>query len=376
MVIHIFECNPQTPISTAYHLALACLRDRFPEDPQTCQDYGFDKTFTEEYRSNLLGLFQGLFNVGRIEPKVVHKWRVKGTLVENIKKYYEGLPAHARGGYYPWFLQNQWILDKTKHVPTEHLDDLATPGWIYAGGRGSDTPDDIQRITSLWPTNKIACFNLCRFLQAGWRPAPEQPLWVEFGFCVCRDERGERSVAALYKQLIARSTFNEFYHSYDTSGLIALFHAKGLGGALRNIPYLEDILRNSSIKKSVWHLKAFVMARDAKLILPAACDYGFFNCKTEDERAELKDVYTKYFQSFQANPIKLHEACLDGKLYEYGGGIVKLKKKFNRLMNTSYPLPPEDVSDGSTQALPRIDFVQIVELCMLAILFGTIFSFY
>ena len=306
----------------------------------------------------------------------MHKWRIKGTLVENIKKYYEDIPAHARGGYYPWFLQNQWILDKTKHVAAEHLDDVMTRGWIYAGGRGSDTPDDIQRITSLWPKNKIACFNLCRVLQAGWHPAPEQPLWVEFGFCVCHDEWGEQSVAALYNQLIARSTFNEFYHSYDTSGLIALFHAKGLGGALRNIPYLEDILRNSSFKKSVWHLKAFVMARDAKLIPSIACDYGFFNCKTEDERAELKDVYTKYFQSFQANPIKLHEVCLDGKLYEYVGGIVKLKKKFNRLMNTSYSLPLEDVSDGSIQALPRINSVQIVELCMLAILFVTTFYFF
>ena len=194
---------------------------------------------------------------------------------------------------------------------------------------------------------------------------------MEFGFCVCRDERGERSVAALYKQLIARSTFNEFYHSYDTSGLIALFNAKGLGGALRNIPYLEDILRNSSIKKSVWHLKAFVMARDAKLILSAAWDYGFFNCKTEDERAELKDVYTKYFQSPQANPIKLHEACLDGKLYEHVGCTVKLKKKFNRLMKRWYFLPVKYVSDGSTQAFSGVAFVVLA----LAILFGTIFFF-
>ena len=144
LVIHIFECNPQKPISTAYHLALACLWDWFLEDPQTCQDYGFDKTFTGEYQSKLLGLFQGLFRVGRIEPKVVHKRRINGTLVENIKKFYKDIPAHAQGYYYPWFLQNQWILDKTKHVPMGYLNDVVAHGWIYTGGRGSDTPDDIQ----------------------------------------------------------------------------------------------------------------------------------------------------------------------------------------------------------------------------------------
>ena len=113
------------------------------------------------------------------------------------------------------------------------------------------------------------------------------------------------------------------------SGLIALFHAKELGEALHKIPYLVNIFQNSSNKKSVWYLKAFVMARDAELIPSITCENGFFNCKTEDERVELKDVYTKYFQSPQANSIKLHEACLDGKLYEYIGGIVKLMKKFN-----------------------------------------------
>ena len=51
------------------------------------------------------------------------------------------------------------------------------------------------------------------------------------------------------------------------SGLIALFHAKELGEALHKIPYLVNILQNSSNKKSVWYLKAFVMARDAELIL-------------------------------------------------------------------------------------------------------------
>jgi len=58
--VHIFDCNPKKPINTAYYLARAARRDRFPEDPQTCKDYGFERAFTAQNRSKLLGLFQGL----------------------------------------------------------------------------------------------------------------------------------------------------------------------------------------------------------------------------------------------------------------------------------------------------------------------------
>lgn len=68
-------------------------------------------------------------------------------------------------------------------------------------------------------------------------------------------------------------------------------------------------------------------------------DYGFSNCKTEEENVELKDVYRTFFDLRDADPIKLHEAAIEGRLFEYVGGLVKLKKKFRRLMKNPYPLP-------------------------------------
>src|ERR1700722_11386075 len=71
---HIFECNPRKPISTAYYLARACLRDVFPDDPQTCEDYGFNRAFTPENRSKLLGLYIGLISYERVSPGLRGNW--------------------------------------------------------------------------------------------------------------------------------------------------------------------------------------------------------------------------------------------------------------------------------------------------------------
>lgn len=108
---HIFECDPSKKINTAYHLAIAAYEDDFPNDPQTCEDYGFTKVFTAYDRSHLLGLYIGLFRALLVTPKELHAWRKEGRLVEEIKAQYETLPPYNRGGYYPWFLQHQYVLD-------------------------------------------------------------------------------------------------------------------------------------------------------------------------------------------------------------------------------------------------------------------------
>jgi hypothetical protein len=68
-------------------------------------------------------------------------------------------------------------------------------------------------------------------------------------------------------------------------------------------------------------------------------DYGFMNCKTREQSAALKDVYRQFFQHRDGDPMKLHEAAIQGKLFQFVGSILKLKRSFAKLMKNPYPLP-------------------------------------
>ncbi|KAF8485556.1 hypothetical protein JB92DRAFT_3148680 [Gautieria morchelliformis] len=344
-VFHIFECNTRKPVNTAYHLARAAHRDVFPEDPQTCEDYGFTKAFTAGNRSKLLGLYIGLIIYQNVEPKTIHTWRIQGTLIQNIKTTYEKVPQQYRGSYYPWFLQNQWVLDNTQAAPDLPLQ-LVARGWQYAGGSASATIEEIDAIKATWPESKRDCLVFCSCLLADWHPSPDQQTWLTFGFCACQ-EYTESRLALLYKKLMERCSFGELYAAYASSSLKALFYSKGLKAEFEDIPHLSDILEGSpTMSKSVWDLKQFVVAEAGTLIPSVGVDYGFFNCKDEMERAQLKHVYSQFFQNYEADPIKLHEAAIGGRTYEYIDTLVKLKKKdrktIQRLVKNPYPLPEFD----------------------------------
>ncbi|KAG6377268.1 hypothetical protein JVT61DRAFT_1332 [Boletus reticuloceps] len=109
-VYHIFHCKPSRPINTADYLARAVFENLLPEHPQTCDDYGFSRVFTAEEKSKLLGLYIGLIKVIKIPPKTIHGWRIRGALVDEIKATFYKIPERTRGGYFPWFLQNEHII--------------------------------------------------------------------------------------------------------------------------------------------------------------------------------------------------------------------------------------------------------------------------
>lgn len=110
--------------------------------------------------------------------------------------------------------------------------------------------------------------------------------------------------------------------------------------------HLEDVLSGtgSTQTKSVWWLKMFVLVDPDKRIEPVPAvivDYGFMNCKQPQDREDLKAIYKMFFESGKGDPIALHNAAVAGKIFEYVGGVVKLKNKFRRLMKNIYPLSTE-----------------------------------
>lgn len=298
-----------------------------------------------ENRRNLLGLYIGLIERLEVSPRKIHRWQVNGTLIKEIKAAFNQLPEGSRGGYYPWFLKNQWVLDGTLSAPGNPVDEMMMRAWQYVRGPTLDTREDITADMSTWPENKQACHLLCNLLLSDMHPAPNQDIWIYFGFCACRDEYEEGCLAALYKQLMAQCLFDELYAAYDSSTLIRLFDSRGFQMEREKIPHLEDVLTGSpQTFKSVWNLKQIVTLKDAAMILSVAVDYGFTNCENATQVLKLTELYRRFFNHHLADPIKLHDAAIGGKLFEYVGSLVTLNKKdkktMQRLMKNPYPLVP------------------------------------
>jgi len=135
---------------------------------------------TPQNRSNLLGLYKGLITF--IELKTIHRWGENGTPVEEIKSAIEKLPVNNHSGYYPWFLQNQWVLHHNQPQHTNPVHKMMLRGWQYAGSSLSATLDKINNAKSKWPKHKQEFFTFCTGLLSDWHPFPELTNRLTFGF--------------------------------------------------------------------------------------------------------------------------------------------------------------------------------------------------
>ncbi|PCH40899.1 hypothetical protein WOLCODRAFT_99513 [Wolfiporia cocos MD-104 SS10] len=201
-------------------------------------------------------------------------------------------------------------------------------------------------IVKNWPKNKRRCYNFCVLLYY-WHPTPSWEEWVYFGFCTCTSAESEIKLRALYRELLDRCTFEEFCAAFEASSIIALFDRHGFTSQRKNFHNLEDILSGSPhMYKSVWKLKQFVMNKDMWLSPSVYVDYGFMNCRTSDEFAELKALYKLLFElecKTSFDPVELHNAAIKGKILQYASRLLKFKKGqkklYARLMRNPYPLP-------------------------------------
>ncbi|OSX59442.1 hypothetical protein POSPLADRAFT_1150628 [Postia placenta MAD-698-R-SB12] len=204
----------------------------------------------------------------------------------------------------------------------------------------------MRQIVSSWPESKSTCHGFCGITLSDWHPSPTAKTWVTFGFCVCPNEYAESNLAIMYKTLFQRCTFDEFWHAYDESSLIALFDRHGLKEDRLRIPNLEIVLKGSPRGfYSVWYLKQFVVDETESVSPPlSVCvDYGFDKCNSSSLLEDLKGIYKLLFLEAHVDPVKLHEVCIAGDLFGFASGFIKFKKaekkKFARLMKNPYPLP-------------------------------------
>ncbi|KAG1818125.1 uncharacterized protein BJ212DRAFT_1429494 [Suillus subaureus] len=284
-------------------------------------------------------------NPGRIgiPPKTINDWRVRGVLVEEIKAAYYKIPAELRGGYFPWFLQNQHILNPSAAETQSNVegDAMVLRAWRFTGGAETDSPADIRaRITSM-PQDRQSCYLFYVMLLSKVHPAPFDGLWIPFGFCSCACKEEEMYLGGRYQVLITKCTFDEFCDAFRSARILDLFRKNGINVDLR---YLADVLQHHRIRKSVWVLKQFVIQTnkqnpESRMENFIAFDYGFMNCRKDAEIQALKKVYRSFFERHDANPLALHDAAIRGNIFGYLGSLMKLNRKHKGLMKNPYPLP-------------------------------------
>lgn len=380
-VFHIFDCNPSRPINSADYLALAVIKDTFPENPQTCEDYGFNKVDPAQ-ASKLLGLYAGLLSsaILNVKPLTLHRWRLEGTLIENIKREYERPPERNRGEYYPWFLQNQDVLrsggaEENDSRNQARVDDELRRAWSFIGKPPDTSIGEILQWSQALPKHHNHCFALYVHALSNTRLSPDSDLWISFGYCACSSPWDEDELTQSYTKLIHSCTFDEFCTAYTSSSLFALFQARNVDLCISNLeslglapstpnPQIIDVLSGSPYRnKSVWDLKQYIRnkiihGRDNVSIRPIpsiSADYGFHRCQNREDGKLLFDIYKKYFNSSDS-PLKLHHACIQGRLFEFFEVDVKIqlrpKNDYKRLLQNPYPLEP-----GPSSAVAGITLV-------------------
>eukprot|EP00798_Chlamydomonas_sp_ICE-L_P001040 gene1041-3905_t len=331
-MFHKLDCllAPSGSVTSAHYLYKAVLDNLFPEHLATLEDYGFGQCELDmDARSKLLGLYIGLMKHLGVTAKTLHSWRT----------------------------QNEHVLDPL--LPgKDGLDFNAIMlAYRFAGGPDKDTSQEaIMKKIGRWSPSKKDCFFMVMFrLGMGTYPGPSEHLWLQFGFCVCRDVLEESNLAFIYTDLLHACSFEEFHTAYCSGSLMPLMesniHILGIG--LQRLPTciledLKDVLAGSpKAASSVWSLKQFVVMQ-APDEIPRA--------ENDEEVQELRTMYRLYFESPGGEPMKLQEAAVTGQLCECVSSVVdmgkKRKKRMQRLMKN--PGPQERLSPGWVLIVPRV----------------------
>ena len=335
-VKHTLTCSKR-PVDSADYIGLAVLEDQIPTDPDTCEDFGFSAFPSFYDQCKLLGLYKGLIYklaLG-VSTRTLHTWQVNGILKEKIIETYNTRPEGRRGSYFPWFLQNLHCLDTNKDEIAIHREAFLSISRKYLIEEDRDL-----NVANLEPEAKRQSIYLYVQILHGWHPIASQDIWFEFGFCTCVDEHKERKLGPLYKQLIERCSFQEFWTAFEEKTLMTLFDRYDLGYVIRHdFKHLEKFLSTPMAGgyPSVWTIYRFICEEGAEADRTSLADYGFLNCKNARDRLELKNVYKRLL--VQADPLELHQACLRGHLYEFATRCLEIEPRFQCLMQNLYPLP-------------------------------------
>jgi hypothetical protein len=312
---HKNSCTPIKTTNSADCLVKAALSDVFPEELDACNDFGFSKCYTQDQKSNLLGLYIGLISTFGVGSKELHQWQQANELALHIRKIYEDAGTIATSNYYyRWFLRYQHIVDSR----TPEADGFQLV-------RKYLSPEDKDKnFDQLQPDAKRITVGLYLTLLAGTVPSINQEIWILFGFCTCKNIVMEGELGRVYRALIDKCTLYEFYTNYVSDSLEDLLRSKNISG-IDSLKAQGVVFGRQTI--GAYRLKQYVLTEHVPLQRSVGEDYGFsdygFNlCRNKKEIQKLRKIYKQLFEHKDFDILRLHEACISGTIYEYANQFV------------------------------------------------------
>ncbi|KAI6137196.1 hypothetical protein F5141DRAFT_72594 [Pisolithus sp. B1] len=345
---HTVNCAIDRPLDTADQLVRACWTNFLDIlDKDTKEDFRFTRFASVFDVQRLFAVYANLVRHMGIESRELHKWQKESTLAENIIAKYEVTPGRSRGGYYLWFRQNLHVFNSRG----------GSHDFLAAARSFLDPADREKEPYQLVPEAKRKSFILYALLLNGYHPDPsvesEKDLYFEFGFATGCGSEGEQVLPLVYRNLISKCSFTKFWTAFQSNNLVALMDAEGFRRMRKGVQHLETFMKinNNETHITVWHLRLFVHSLGVDPPPSVTADYGFFNCQTVEEKFALKGVYKELLESPSVDPMKLHAACIKGKLYHFARGHEpKLQQRFERIMTNRYPLPDDAESMGASSS--------------------------
>ncbi|KAM0079694.1 hypothetical protein ACKRZS_008166 [Fusarium odoratissimum] len=328
---HKFCCKLGQPIDSADYLVLACQTNRFPEDEDTATAYGFRYFASAKDRERLFKLYCRLVNQDGVVDEELREALHKDRLKEFIL---------FRSSQLPWANTQHdidWLRKQQGFRANAVCPDFGKK--IIDSVRNFLSPEDRDVCFSdLSPLEKRQAYVFYGQILNGYVPDADEDNWISLGFCTAPGDQGAFRLADLYTLLVQKCQFEEFWKAMADSTMIELLRKYGMGheiAQLRNFEHHVGIV--ATRYHSVWELKRFTKVADPHPMRAVDVDYGFVKCSTARERSLLRQIYTDYFSRGE-DEMKLHEACVNGRLAEFLESVLGKLPVPPKALANCYPL--------------------------------------
>ena len=94
-----------------------------------------------------------------------------------------------------------------------------------------DSEDLAMRLQDFEPRAKFQASGFAGVLLDGGTVDATEDCWYEFGLCICTTEIIQGRLCEVYRRLIPKCSFTEFWKAYESKQLIALRQKRPLGRA-------------------------------------------------------------------------------------------------------------------------------------------------